>query len=206
MQKQQQKFVFLIMVIAILLGGWLANVVAHVRQTPLALQTGTLISPPRSLPKFVLQDMHGQSVSQTTLAGRWSVLFFGYTSCPDVCPTTLAQLSQVHKALAGLPAASQPQFIFISVDPKRDTAAKLISYLQYFDADFQGFTGTPAQLDTFTKALGVPVIIQSTADGAYTVDHSASLFVINPQQQLAAVISPPYQTSALASDLRLLTH
>ncbi|MES1195889.1 MAG: SCO family protein, partial [Steroidobacter sp.] len=99
------------------------------------------------------------------------------------------------------------QFIFVSIDPKRDTSEKLSAYVNYFSPDFLGFTGTEQQISAFTKSMGVPVMMQFTQDGAYTLDHSASLFVINPQLQLTAIFSPPYQATALASDLRLLaTH
>lgn len=207
MKNQQLKFVILIVVVAILLGAWLAQLITSTRNAAPALQTGTVITPPRAVPEFTLEDTHGQPVTLTSLANHWSILFFGYTSCPDVCPTTLSQLAATHKLLTDLPAKLQPQIVFISVDPKRDTIQKLTGYLQYFSHDFTGFTGTQQQIDAFTKAMGVPVGYEMQPDGTYTVDHAATLFVINPQHQLNAVFSPPYQPAALAKDLRtLVTH
>jgi protein SCO1/2 len=204
MKQPHFKFALLITVLAMLMGAWLAHLISNARHAPPSLKNGTILTPARTLPEFNLQDTQGHAVSRASLANHWSVLFFGYTSCPDVCPTTLAMLKQTYASLADIPASSQPQFIFVSVDSKRDTAEKLQNYLQYFNPAFVGWTGTQEQLDVLTKSIGVPVIIQSLPDGGYTVDHSASLFVISPQQQLYAVISPPYQPAMLASDLRLL--
>jgi protein SCO1/2 len=204
MPKQTLKLAVLIVVIAMLTGAWFAHVINNAGNAAPSLQSGTFISPPREIVDFNLQGTHGVPATKSSFANHWSVLFFGYTTCPDVCPTTLAQLSDVHKALSNLPAELQPQFIFVSVDPKRDTLEKLSAYLNYFSPDFIGFTGPQPQLDTLTKSLGVPVIIQPLQDGSYTVDHSASLFVINPQQQLAAIFSPPYEAATLTRDLRAL--
>lgn len=204
MKNQQLKFGILMAVIAMILGGWLAHLITSTRHASPALQSGTLLKPPRAVAAFTLQDIHGNPVSLASLANHWSVLFFGYTSCPDVCPATLAQLARTHKALSNLPAKLQPQIILISVDPKRDTIEKLGSYLQFFSKDFLGFTGTQQQIDSFTKAMGVPVEYKTQPDGSYTVDHAAVLFVIDPQQHLHAVFSPPYDAAILAKDLRSL--
>jgi len=207
MQKQSLKFAALIVVIAMVVGAWLSHIITSTRAPAPSLLTGTILTPPRPLPAFTLQDTHRGTSSTASLANHWSVLFFGYTTCPDVCPTTLAQLATTHKLLGNLPIDSQPQFIFVSVDPKRDTVDKLSAYLNYFSPDFIGYTGLQQQIDSLTNSLGVPVMIQLAQDGSYTVDHSASLFVINPQQQLAAILSPPYQPETLAADLRaLITH
>jgi protein SCO1/2 len=202
--KAPYKLFILIAVIAGIIGAWVANVILVNRHALPALRTGTVISPPRPLVNFTMQDFRSNVVTPATLGGHWSVLFFGYTSCPDVCPTTLTQLSAVWKALSDLPPAKKPEFIFVSVDSKRDKAEKLAGYVNYFSPDFHGWTGTEEQVQLLTKAIGVPVIIQSLPDGAYNIDHSASLFIINPEKQLYAIVSPPYQTTDLANDLRSL--
>jgi len=205
--KTPYKLFILIAVVAGIIGAWLSNVIVANRHAVPALRTGTVINPPRPLVNFTMQDSRNNVVNPSALTGHWSLLFFGYTSCPDVCPTTLAQLSAVWKALSDVPAGHKPQFIFISVDSKRDTPEKVAGYVHYFNPEFQGWTGTPEQVQALTKAIGVPVIIQSLPDGGYNIDHSASLFIINPQQQLYAIVSPPYQTADLANDLlSLVTH
>jgi len=212
MPKNQYKFFILIAVVAGVIGAWASNLFLNSRHAEPALHTGTIIDPPRQLVSFSVQDLHGNEVTQNALAGHWSVLFFGYTSCPDVCPTTLSQLSEVWKALADVPTStsasssvsSKPQFIFVSVDSKRDTPDKLAGYLHYFNPEFLGWTGTSQQIEALTKSIGVPVLIQPLPDGGYDIDHSASLFIINPQQQLYAIVSPPFQTAQLVDDLRSL--
>jgi protein SCO1/2 len=203
MQKNQLRLTLLVIAIAAIVGGWLSNVAFNLKSTVPALRTATVFSTPRMVTDFNLQDAHGQPFSNPQLKDRWTLLFFGYTSCPDVCPTTLNQFASIWKSLTDAERA-RLQFVFVSVDPKRDTLDKLAAYVSYFSSDFIGATGSAEQIASFTKSLGVPVIIQQTADGNYTVDHSASLFVINPQQQFAATISPPYTPAALTSDLKQL--
>ena len=202
--KTSYKLFILIAVVAGIVGAWIANVILNNRHALPALHTGTVISPPRLLTAFTMTDLNNNVITPSTLSGRWSVLFFGYTSCPDVCPTTLSQLSAVWKALVDVPPAKKPQFVFISVDSKRDTPQKLAGYVRYFSPEFEGWTGSTDQVQLLTKAIGVPVIIQSLPDGTYSIDHSASLFIVNPEQQLYAVVSPPYETADLANDLRSL--
>lgn len=207
MQKNQLKFTILIVAIAAILGGWLSTIVFNLNRTMPGMQTATIFSTPQPVIEFNLQNADGQVFSNAQLKERWSILFFGYTSCPDVCPTTLNQLASIWKTLNDT-ERTKLQFVFVSVDPNRDTPEKLAAYVHYFSPEFVGATGTPEQIRSLTKSLGAPVIILPSADGStYTVDHSASLFLINPQQQFAGTISPPYQADALASDLKaLVTH
>src|SRR5437868_1141102 len=98
----------------------------------LQLAKATLLSPPRPLPEFALTDHNGASFDQARLKQHWSLLFFGFTHCPDVCPTTLGMLAQTEKLLADLPAAQRPQIVLISVDPQRDTPQQLAAYVRFF--------------------------------------------------------------------------
>ena len=131
-------------------------------------------------------------------------MFFGYTNCPDFCPTTLTTLAAVEKRLraAQLPT---PQVIFVSVDAKRDTPAQLAKYVPYFDPDFVGLTATdqPA-IEALAKKWGVAVLIRPAADGNHTVDHSGAIFVIDPKGNLAAVLTGPFTVEALQSDIQRL--
>ena len=190
-----------IAIVAMVLGAWSAQ---FIRSAPpqLSLSSGTLLQPTRPITDFQLINSQNQPFSRTQLLGHWSVLFFGYTNCPDICPTTLSTLAQVKKSLVNLPATKQPQFVFVSVDPARDNASQLNNYVSFFDTHFIGLTGEQAQLDQLTKSLGVPVIIQKNNDLNYTVDHAANLFLLNPAAELTAVFSPPHTTQTLADDLR----
>lgn len=197
-----------IVIVAALAGAWLSQVVRSTQEATPALGAGTIIPNPRPLPAFELIDTQNQPQTTAVFKNRWSVVFFGYTSCPDVCPTTLTQLAQVTNALSDVAAERQPQFVFISVDPKRDTPTQVGSYVRYFSPNFIGLTGAQPQIDALTRALGVPVIYQPLGNGdGYTVDHAATLFVIDPQVRVHALFTPPFDVKAITADLRsIVTH
>jgi protein SCO1 len=170
------------------------------------LAKATLLEPARPLPPMSLVDQDGQPFSPERLRGHWSILFFGFTHCPDVCPTTLALLAQVEKQLADLPAEQRPQIILMSVDPKRDTPEQLARYVKSFSPTFTGVTGGAndgeAAMHEFALKLGVPVAISQLPGGGYTVDHSAAIFIIDPSGSLRALSSTPHNVPIIASDYR----
>ena len=170
---------------------------------PVELTTGILLAPSRALPDFSLIDQKGRPFSAADLRGRWSLLFFGYTNCPDFCPTTLTTLAAMEKSLVAAKAAVLPQVVFVSVDAKRDTPAQLAKYVPYFDPDFIGLTAADQpSIEGFAKKLGVGVIIQPTVDGNYTVDHSGAIFVLDPGGRIAAILSGPFSVGTLQSDFQ----
>jgi protein SCO1/2 len=168
----------------------------------LELAKATLLNPPRALPEFTLIDHTGASFGQAQLKDRWSLLFFGFTHCPDVCPTTLGMLAQTEKALGDLPAEQRPQIVLVSVDPQRDTPEQLASYVRFFSPSFTGVTGSQEAIDKFTRALGVPVAISPLANGDYSVDHSAAIFLVDPSGALRALFSTPHSPAIIAADYR----
>lgn len=176
--------------------------------TDIGVQAGlakaTLLTPARPLPQFALVDHSGAGFDPARLKGRWSLLFFGFTRCPDVCPTTLGVLAQAEKSLADLPATQRPQIVLVSVDPQRDTPEQLASYVRFFSPSFLGVTGTQESIDSFARALGVPFAISKSpaGNGDYTVDHSAALFLVDPQGAMRALFSTPHVPSAIAADYR----
>ena len=170
-----------------------------------ALATGTVLTPSRPLPTVAFTDQDGAAFDGARLQGRWSLLFFGFTSCPDVCPATLTLLAQVEEQLADLPAERRPQIVLVSVDPQRDTTEQLAKYVRFFSPTFIGVRAEESEIDEFTRNLGVPVARTPTGEGAYTVDHSATIFAIDPLGRMRALFSPPHQAAALAADLRRLT-
>lgn len=167
-----------------------------------ALAHGTLLEPARALPQMDLVDQNEAVFDAARLKGKWSLLFFGFTNCPDVCPITLATLAQVEKSLADLPAEDRPQVVLMSVDPKRDTPQQLAKYVKHFSPSFIGTTGAPEAVEKFTRQLGVPVAIHMLDGGSYTVDHSATIFLINPDAELRAVFSTPHVSTQIAADYR----
>src|SRR5690606_14968452 len=122
----------------------------------------------------------GAAFTRANLEGRWSLVFFGFTHCPAICPNTLAVMQQTKTALETLPLELQPQLVFVSVDPERDTPEKMHEYVRFFGPTLRGVTGAPERIAALTDALGVPVQRVPLPDGGYTVDHSAAIFLVNP--------------------------
>ncbi|MGC4028283.1 MAG: SCO family protein [Steroidobacteraceae bacterium] len=164
------------------------------------LEAGTRLPQPRELAAFSLTDHLGASFTNARLQGEPHLVFFGFTHCPDVCPTTLALLAQ----LARDPAAHTPATLFVTVDPERDDLLTLHRYVDAFDGHFIGLRGEDAQLEPLLQSLGVVRAIQRTPDGLYTVDHSATLFYLDGQGRLAAVFTPPFSLPKLRADLTRL--
>lgn len=193
----------IVAIVAIASGMLLArSVLTGGASTQLGLTKATFIDPARPLPEFRLTDQNGAEFTPSRLEGRWSLMFFGFTHCPDVCPTTLGMLAQVEKQLADLPQSERPQIVLVSVDPKRDTPAQLAPYVKFFSPSFTGVTGSQAAIDDFTRALGVPVAMTPTSNGDYTVDHSAAIFLIDPDGAMRALFSTPHVSQEIAQDYR----
>ncbi|TKB56250.1 SCO family protein [Ferrimonas aestuarii] len=143
---------------------------------------------PRLIKDFQLVDEQGQAFTQAQLTGQWTLLFMGFTSCPDVCPSTLARLTSIYPAVSkDMPV----QVVLLSVDPQRDQGQKLKDYIQYFNPEFKAVTGEHAQLYALSRNLGLVYAMVDLPDGqGYSVDHSADIVLINPQGQLEAIFRP----------------
>ncbi|MBB5206679.1 SCO family protein [Chiayiivirga flava] len=169
-----------------------------------ALATTVLYGAPRPLPPFTLQGSDGQPLTAAQLQGRWTLVFLGFLHCPDICPTTLATLGQAQKQLADIPADRQPRVLFVSVDYERDEPAQIGAYARHFSPDALAGTGSKAQLDAFANGLGMLYMKTPLADGDYTIDHSATIAVLDPQARIAGLIRPPLDAAKIAADLRTL--
>lgn len=172
---------------------------------PVTLQYGTAINPPQALPATQLVNQSGASFDRSQLEGRWSLLFFGFTHCPGICPMTLTTLAQVKKQLSGkLPGEELPQVVLVSVDPERDTPERLAGYVTQFDPAFIGITGSDAAIDEFAGALGIAH--KKVGAGAdYMIDHTAAITMVDPKGRRVAVFSAPFTAEHLAADyLRVL--
>ena len=170
------------------------------RDVPPELQA-VLRAQPVKLNAFQLADQHGQAFTLQNLKGKHTLLFFGYLSCPDVCPTTLSTLNQVGKKLAAIPGAGDDlQVVFVSVDPKRDTPEKMRQYLAYFDPNFIGLVGDKPAIDEFTRQFNAGYMLEpAQADGNYLVSHTSSIFLIDPRARLIATFAPPHHVDTLVS-------
>ena len=164
--------------------------------------SGTPIDPPQPMPDFTLESAQGP-VSLSDFRGKVVVLYFGYTSCPDVCPLTLSYLREAVNKLGNL--AEDVQVIFISVDGNRDTPERLVTYTANFHPDFIGLTGTQAQIDQVTKDFGIFYLLYPPdSDGFYSVDHTASTMVLDRQGDQVLIWEYGTQPKQMASDLRIL--
>lgn len=153
------------------------------------------------LKTFTLIDHNEQVFTKTNLKNKWSFIFFGYTNCPDICPTTLFTLKQINKTLKKHPqATSNMQVIFVSVDPERDKPQDLKKYITYFNKDFIAVTGTADNINSFAKQFSAAYFKEkSDTPGEYLISHASSIFLVDPKTRLVASFSPPHETATIAS-------
>ena len=174
------------------------------------LEAVTLLPQPRELPAFNLRQSDGTPLVAGELAGHWTLVFLGFTFCPDVCPTTLAELAQAQKQWEALPESTRPRVLFVSVDPERDTPGKAGEYAHAFHPDTLAATADVPALEKFATSIGF-VFMKVPGKGFdqnpqdYSVDHSANIAVLDPQGRLAGLIRPPFRPAAIADDLARLT-
>ncbi|KAF1051367.1 MAG: SCO1 protein [Stenotrophomonas maltophilia] len=198
------KTVFALFAIVALILGLTVNKVLNERRSSDPVQmldAGIVVLPQtRSVPALSFTDENGQAFATEQLKGRWSLLFFGYTFCPDVCPTTLAQLRELQ---GKLPAAAREhlQVLFVTVDPHRDTPARLKEYLGFFKAGFHGLYGSEQAIEQLANAMSIPYIPPDTSKPNYTVDHSANLVIIGPDGSQHGFIRAPLNNAKLAEQL-----
>ena len=167
-------------------------------------RVATILNDERSIPAFALKKPGG-SFTNADLGGKWTFMFFGYTHCPDVCPVALSLLKDVRTRLvnSGNPP---PQVVFVSVDPLRDTLEVLGQYVPAYDPSFFGVTGSDGELDPLIKHLGVFYQRNRKGDSMnYSVDHSAGIYLIDPQGRLKAVFMPPVTADRMAEEFRAMT-
>ncbi|QLF93514.1 SCO family protein [Pseudomonas sp. ABC1] len=168
------------------------------------VEAGIVLLPQaRTLPELSLINQDGEAVQVDQLTGRWSLLFFGYTFCPDICPTTLVDLRRV-KEMLPVELAERLQPILVSVDPQRDTPEQLKQYLSYFKSGFQGLTGPLADIQKLANSVGIPFIPADGKSENYTVDHSGNLAIIGPDGRQRGFIRGPLKVEQLAEQLQPL--
>jgi protein SCO1/2 len=168
------------------------------------LKSVQLITPPRELADYRLTFSDGKPATPASLRGSWTIVFLGFTHCPDVCPTTLAELAKAQKSWETMPAPMRPRVLFVSVDPERDSPARTGEYAHFFRADTLAASGDADALANFAQVLGLVFMKVPLDNGDYSMDHSATLVVLDPQGRQAGLIRPPLVWSDIASDLRSL--
>ena len=164
---------------------------------------------PRHPPPSARARADRRALTNASLQGHWTLVFLGFTHCPDGCPTTLAQLKTAQTAWESIPADKRPRLLFVSVDPERDPPEIVGKYAQAFHSDTIAATGTQAALEQFARGLSLVFMKQPPDDlsqpNRYAVDHSAALAVLDPQGRMAGVIQPPLEPAKIAADFIALT-
>jgi protein SCO1/2 len=178
----------------------------QIGQKPQSLLRATELPAPLPLPDFQLLDQDGAPFTRNSLLERHTLVFFGFTHCPDICPATLQQLALARTALGGrLPDGSKlPDILLISVDPIRDTPETLKAYTGYFGPGAYGATGERENLTALTSALGIFYETGDTTKGDYEVSHSAAVLFVNEQAELQAIFGAPHDVDSFVSDLLIL--
>lgn len=173
------------------------------------LQTVALFPSPLPLQPFELKSVDDKRITPNDFKGRWALVFFGFTHCPDICPTTLARLAEAAKLWdKELDAAQRPAVLFVSVDPERDSGTRTTEYATYFDKAFLGGTNDDAKLQPMARGMGMVYAkepLNTGIEGDYEVQHSASIVLIDPQGRRAGLIRPPLDPAAIAADMITLS-
>ena len=156
---------------------------------------------PRDPGEFSLIDHHGSPFTREDLIDQWTLIFFGFTHCPDICPTTMADLAELKAQLVGT-EASDARVVMLSVDPARDTPERLAQYVPYFHADFIGVTGDFTNILSFAQRLNAPFRKVSEPDGAYQMEHSANVMLMNPRGDYHGFFRAPLDIPKMRVTLR----
>lgn len=162
-----------------------------------------LLARERSIPELALVDEQGEPFSKDSLRGRWHLLFFGFTACPDVCPTTLSDMRRLFRQLEP-DVRERLQLVLVTADPARDTPEALRTYLGYYRAGFKGLTGELAQLQALSSTLGLPFVPAPKTLSNYNVSHSSNIAIVDPDGKLRGHIRAPLKLEGLRQALPAL--
>lgn len=196
-----------VVVIALLAGLWLHH---NTLGKPAVLKTATVLTPARDISDFQLTGDNDKPFTLSNLKGHWTLIFFGFTHCPELCPTTLATLKEVYQKLENAKQKPMPQVLFISVDPARDSPKLIKRYLSSFNSNFLGATGTEEALKSLTQEMSVLYMKvmqpghESNDQAHYDIDHSGTLLLTNPAGKLVAIFNMPHQEAQIAADLHTI--
>jgi len=167
----------------------------------------TILQTPRAISDFSLTDNQNNTFSNSNLLGHWTMMFFGFTHCPYLCPTTMAALNSMQQQLIQDGITQLPQVVLISIDPARDDSQALDTYVKSFNSDFIGATGDQANLGQLSQELGIAyVAIPSQNDNPmnYDIEHSSAIILFNPQGELAGFFTMPHDSEVMAKDYEII--
>lgn len=162
----------------------------------------TVLGKPIDSPAFSLKDHSDNDFNENSFKNNWTFLFFGYTSCPDICPATMDKFNEIYEDLAKKGDLKNTSFVMVSVDPFRDTLKGLTDYVKYFNDQFIGVTGKDEELMKLAKKFAIMYQSEDTAKEGYEVGHSTSILLIDPKGRQLARFSAPHNSTTIASDFR----
>lgn len=184
-------------ILALIAGIWLAQ--NDIQQTsgikPVAIQ-GAIYPKAKQIQAFEIKNHLNETFTKDNLLNDWSLVFVGYTHCPDICPTTMAVMDQIHGYMKEQQLAP-PQIVFLSIDPERDTPELIREYVQYFNPEFIGLTGSKLEISRLSAQLNAvykkaPGLSGKITDDDYLMDHSSALMLINPDGDLQSILTAPH--------------
>lgn len=189
-------------VLALLFGLWAHYNLNQHEQEKIVLSSATIFDQPRALSQFSLTDANNQPFNLENLKGHWNLVFFGFTNCPDLCPTTLSTLNKSYLSLENK-QRNLPQVVFISIDPEQDTSERLKKYLASFNSNFLGATGNEKDVYKLSQELSIVYgKVQPTDAKNYTFDHSGTILIIDPKGEFYGVFTLPHDAQKIAEDMQ----
>ncbi len=212
----QKTVIIIVVVVFVILGLFINRILTPRELSPKEMVSNGAImfSTPREISDFELTDKNDQPFTKENLKGHWTLIFFGFTHCPDICPATLALFGDIKEELRETPYYNDTRFLFVTLDPARDTVEKINEYLKYFDGSLRGapddwlngVTGEFLTLRKFATQVNVPFqkVVLNHDIGDYTIDHSGNLIVINPYGHFHGIYRPPLDVKRIALTYRSL--
>lgn len=186
--------------------GIYVNLQAKWRFQRLQQQTdATLLVKPKPMVAFTAEDDTGQRFSEKQFRGHWTLWFFGFTHCPDLCPTTMTELHKFYELLRHEHPEDLPQVVLMTIDPERDDLARLHQYVRHFNEAFVGLRASPKTLHQLTNALGLVYLkTPHTQQASYAIDHSGSILLVDPKGRLRGYFSMPHNAAKMVHDYQMI--
>ena len=196
----KKPLLFFIVPLALVMGVYSALMIFD--PPPIKLQAATWLGEQaRPLPAFSMTDHNQQPFDNQSIQGKWQLLFFGYTHCPDICPDTLQVLADAYDSIYDLTAKDSLQIVFVSIDPERDSLSRMKAYVEHFHKGFLSARSSLPELQPLTQALGIHHSVEIVADGKVQVEHSGVLILVDPQGRFSGLFSSPHNAEEIAHDL-----
>lgn len=210
--KQQKKGISLTIaviasVIAILLGIYFANIWQIKKDKEFVNQfPGTIFGQPRHVSQFDFAATDGKAFNNARLKGHWTLVFFGFTNCPVLCPTSMSALAHMYQDLEKADVKNLPQVVLVSLDPPRDNQAKLKNYVTSFNPNFIGALSDTRQIKALTRELGIAYMKDKSKDGGktYNIQHSGAIMIFNPNGNLQGFYALPHKPEVMAKNYQQL--